>query len=222
MARLYSDLIDGTGRRYYFGLSSAPGGITNSAPALITFAYSAPTIQEQSTVFRNPATAMLTLFGYSPPAGVILQPALAALSMGGQIPGLAKLQVITNALPPDYTALPDNTPVILYIATQTPAQAALTINYLQPNVTQGGNIGFVSPGRASLTLFGYVANLPRFAEVGTITIDGLVATLSTELIISPDPASLVADGLAASLGSPFVWVDDLPAIPPTWIDDPRA
>ena len=219
MARLYSDLIDGSGRRYYFGLNSAAGGITNANPASLTLFGYLPVFQERSEIFRNPATAMLTLNGQLASAEPHLQPATAGLAYQGKIAGLMTLRVITNAMPPDYTALPDNAPTIIYIATVTPAPAALTMLSLEHNITQGGNIGFLSPGKATLTMGGFDAQFPRFADVGTLTINGLAATLLTELSITPDAGYLSVGGFPASLSTPFLWVDDDRPTPPTWLDD---
>ncbi len=222
MARLYSDLLDGSGRRYYFGLNSAPGGITNAEPArLILFGREAA-VQEQATVFRTPATAVLTLTGYSAAAEPRLQPVVAGLALQGLVPVLHTVKVITNALPPDYTALPDNAPTILFIQTISPARAVLTLQSLEHNITQGGNIGFINPGVAILSIVGHAPNFPRMPEVGAITVNGLAATILTTLQITPDPAEIKLGELAASCSLPFGWVDDGPAPATGWIDDPRA
>lgn len=220
--RLYSDLADGSGRRYYFGLATAPGGITNAEPARLSLFGNLATIQEQSTVFRTPATAALTLFGYVPQAEPRLQPATAALGYLGQIAGLLTIRVITNALPPDYSTLPDNAPTILFIQTITPSPAALTIQSLVHNITQGGNILVISVGKATLTMNGLVANFPRFADVGTLTINGLAATLSTEIRVFPTAGIVTMQGHEPLLSLPFRWTDDDPATAPNWVDDPRA
>lgn len=223
MARLFSDLLDGSGRRFYFGLNSAPGGITNSAPAMLTINGTVASIQEQATVFRTPATAVLNLIGLSSAAEPHLQPAPAALAMFATAPSLLTLRVITNALPPDYTDPQDNLPTIIYIATISPAPAALQMQSLEHHVTQGGNIGFVSPSRGLLTLQGFGANFPRqTADAAQLALAGLAPTLRTEIRVTPDPAQLVASELNATLALPFVWVDEDPVAPSIWIDDPRA
>lgn len=223
MPRLYSDLLDGTGRRYYFGLNSAPGGITNAAPAMLTLDGRQMTVQEQSTVFRNPATALLTLFGMSVGAEPRLQPGAAMLTINGQIPAQQRHAVITNALPPDYGVLPDNAPTILFIQTITPAPAALQVQTREVNLTQGGNIGFVAPGVASLSLAGFVPNFPRFqGDIALLTINGQAATLHTTIRIEPERAVLTALGLASRLQTPFVWVDEDPVAQPVWIDESAA
>lgn len=219
MARLYSDLADGTGRRYYFGLNSAPAGITNSEPARITLSGRQISIQELSEAFRTPATAALTLFGRLPSAEPHLIPDPASLSYQGKIPGLLTLQIITNALPPDYTDLPDNAPTILFIATVTPDPAALSIASLVHNITQGGNILEIQAGKATLTIAGNVPNFPNFGGVGSLTINGLEATITTELIITPTTGSLTALGLDVFLSLPFTWIDDDRSPSQVWIDD---
>ncbi len=223
MPRLYSDLLDGTNRRYYFGLNAAPGGITNATPAMLTISGGLIVVQEQATVFRTPAPAALTLNGLSVGAEPRLQPAPAVLSMVGQIPAEERMATITNALPPDYGVLPDNSPQILFINTISPTTAALQLQVRDPNVTQGGNIGFVSPAKATLTLAGYAANIPFFAgSTGQLSIAGLLATLHTTTIVSPEPATLQAEGLAQALGLPFRWVDEAPASEPVWLDETSA
>jgi hypothetical protein len=222
MARLYSDLADGTGRRYYFGLASAPGGITNAEPARLTLTGRPATAQEQNTAFRSPATAALTLNGLSVAAEPHLQPATAALSIQGLVSGLATLKVITNALPPDYTDLPENLPTALTIMTVSPTKATLTLSYPPVNLTQGGNIGFIFPDKATLTLAGYIANFPRVSDVGLLSISGRIPTLLSEIVVSPEPALLSVGGFAALLSLPFVWVDEDPQPATIWIDDPPA
>lgn len=217
--RLYSDLLDGTGRRYYFGLNSATGGITNSAPALITIGGLMPAFQELTIVFRTPATALLTLNGLASGAGLVLQPILGAVSMIGLVPTLLKQQVITNALPLDYTTPVELLPTIIYIATVTPDPATLTVGYPQPNVTQGGNILMISAGLASLTINGQIANLPFVADLGGITIAGLVPTLLTETTITPDQATVTINGGEVTISAPFMWVDETSPATTTWIDE---
>jgi hypothetical protein len=151
-----------------------------------------------------------------------LQPNQSPLAFAGQVPTLLKSVTISNALPPDYAELPTNSHTILFIQTVTPAPAALRLESPQHNVTQGGNIGFVSPAVATLTVNGLTANFPRFAEIGALAFVGLEPTLVTVLTITPERGGLTAAGLAASLRQPFRWTDDSAVSPPTWIDDPRA
>ncbi len=223
MARLYSDLIDGTGRRYYFGLTSAPGGITNAAPAMLTLGGNTAVVQELTQVFRTPATATLTLFGQQMLNNSTLQPGAAVLTMTAGVPGMAKLKVISNALPPDYSTLPDNAPTILFIQTLTPVTTTLTLSTLAANVTQGGNIGYASPGLASLTLSGRAPNIAFFAgSPAGLTCSGLAPTIKTVNVILAGVGSISISELPQSLGLPFHWTDDDPAPASTWTDDPPA
>lgn len=224
MPRLFSDLLSGSGGRYYYHLTTAPGGITNAAPATITLVYTAATIQEQSTVFRTPATAALTLLGYAPLADVRLEPAQAALSIGASVPGKAMSITITNAITMDYGTLPDNAPTIVFIQTIAPDRATLTLNYPATNLTQGGNIGFVSPSLATITLTGYSPTLLFFqaGTVATLSLSGLAPTLVKLLTIQADVGSIIFQGPDQVLSLPFHWLEDDLTPTPTWIDDPRA
>ena len=95
--------------------------------------------------------------------------------------------MISNALAVDYTDLPDNAPTILYIQTVTPAPAALTLNYPQPNVTQGGNIGFALAGVGLVRLSTLVPNIAFFAgDPGALNVQGRAPTLVTINVILPD------------------------------------
>lgn len=221
MPRLYSDLIDGSSRRYYYGLSSPPGSLAPTA-GLVTVVGLAPTIFEQVQVFRTPATAALTLGGLQAQSQTIAQPALAALAFAGRTATTATLKVITNDVTPDYGAPQDTLPTVQTIMLLTPARASLTIVYQQPNVTQGGNIGFISPGVGVLTLQGLAANFPFDAGMGAVNLVGLAPTLKCELVVTPDPGYLNVDGLAAITAVPFVWTDDERAATPVWIDVPAA
>jgi hypothetical protein len=184
MARLYSDLLDSGSRRYFFNLESAPGGIS-ALPGLITIAGLTPTIQELNTAFRTPSQAALTITGYVALLDPNIRPAQGALTMQGLAPTLMTLQVVTNALPPDYTDLPENPPSILFIQTISPATAVLTTQSLEHNLTPGGNIGFLSPAAASLTLSGLQPAYPREASVGALSLAGFVPSLHLTLIINP-------------------------------------
>lgn len=219
MARLYSDLLDGAGRRYYFNLESAPGGIAALGPAALRITGLAPTIQDLTEVFRNPATAALSLEGRLPVLAVIMAPAQAPLSYQGRTPTLLAQTVITNAMPPDYSNPQENPPTIVYIATQTPDRAVLTINSLEHNITQGGNIGFLSPGVGAVSLQGRAPNFPREAQVGALTVAGLIPSLHMTLVIEPEAGVIAFNSLNASLAVPFIWVDEDPPPTATWIDD---
>lgn len=222
MARLLSDLLDGGGRRYFFGLNATPGFISNSAPATLTINGLAATIQELTDAFRTPATAALQVQGKLGVIQTILLPTAAPLAYQGKIPALLTQIVVTNALPPDYTDLAEHAPTIVYIATVTPDRALLSVASLEHNITPGGNIGFISPQVGSLSLQGRAANFPREAAAGGLVVAGLAPTLSTEVIVTPEAGSVSLSGLLARLAVPFVWIDDRPVSPSLWNDDPRA
>jgi hypothetical protein len=222
MTRLYSDLQDSASRRYYFGLNSAPGGITNAAPAALTLFGRTAIIQEQLSVFRTPTPATLTIAGLSLTSPALLIPAQAALSLAGQVPALATLQIITNAPTVDYTDLAENAPTAITIMTVAPGRALLTLNYPALNVTQGGNIGFLSPGVASLTLLPLAANLPREIGVAAMTVIGYPATLIGAGTINAGVGVLTIQASASVSSVPFTWVDDDRTPATAWLEDPPA
>lgn len=217
MARLYSDLSSGGGR-YYFALTSAPGGISPS-PAVLTITGLQPFIFEQSTVFRTPATATLTLNGLSPTSDLILKPAQSALSIAGQIPDELRSLIITPAIPtPDYADLPDNAPTILFINTITPVTGLVSLQSLELNVTPGGNIGYITPGSGLLTLDtpGAITLIFFTVGVGEMSIVGQVPTLITQQLVEPQVGSMTVNGHEVSLGRSFTWVDVDPPPSVTW------
>jgi hypothetical protein len=217
MPRLYSALLDGSGRRYYFGLDSAPGGITPTT-ALVTLTGRFPDIFQQATVFRTPAPALITINGLSFSSGPILTPAQATLTLAGLIPDLLKQIVISPALPtPDYNSLQSTVPTILFINTITPSPALLSLQSLEQNVTQGGNIGFLNPITAQLSLQTRQYTL-LFGDVGLgqLTLNGLVPTLHLTATLEPEPAALTFAGLAPDIEEPFTWVDVDPPPPVSW------
>lgn len=219
MAKLYSDLLDGSGRRYYSSLASAPGGIS-PAPALLTLSGLQAGIFEQSTVFRSPVTATLALIGQSLASPANLTPATATLSASGQVPGRHTTLVITNSLPPDYTDLPSNAPTILFINTISPAPAQLSLQSIEINVSQGGNIGFLTPGVGYVSLETQSLNLTLiFVEVGVgaISLGGLPPALLTTGAARPDEVGgVIISGLAPTLERGFVWIDADPPPALTW------
>jgi hypothetical protein len=216
MTRLFSDLQDPTPERYFYSLATAPGG-THVDRAVLTINGLAPTVFEQVEVTRNPATATLTLNGQQLRSEVILAPAQAALSIVGQIPGEARELVVTNTLPPYYDAEQDLTPTVLILEYRTPAQAALSINYPQPNVTQGGNIGFISLGVGTLTLSG-LAPTVIFSQIGTgaLSVQGLAPTLGLQLVTEIGLGSITINGNELSVDLPFQWIDVDPPPSVTW------
>lgn len=217
MADLFDDLQDSSSRDYFYALDSAPGGI--SPPTLrLTVSGLAPTIFEQSTVFRSPAPATLALNGRAPVSDVILTPAPAALSLVGQVPGEYREKIITPAIPdPDYGEVRSIPPTILFISTITPTTGLVQLSSLALNVTPGGNIGFVSPGVGALTLQGLEPTLIHVQpEVGSLSISGLAPTLATERVISPETGSLSLSQLGMSVERPFGWIDVDPPPATSW------
>jgi hypothetical protein len=225
MTRLYSNQLQSAGRRYYFALDSAPGIVTPGV-ATLTLVGQQPIAVEPSTVFRTPATAILTLSGLQLASPSDLHPAQSALSVVGQIPTLVTSLTITPAVPaPDYVDLPDNPPTLITIMTVSPAPAALTLLTLEQNVTQGGNIGFVSPAPASLSLGTLQYTLLLLSTpvgVGQLSVVGLVPTLLHELTIEPEVGQVSIGGHAPELSLPFRWIDDEPAPTSPWITDAAA
>lgn len=223
MARLYSDLADGSGRRYYFSLASAPGGL-QVGKATLTIGGFAPTIFEQVSVVRAPAPALLLIQGRTIQSDVLLSPAPAALSLVGQVAGEYRSLVVTNSADPVYTDLPEAPPSVLFINTVTPAQAVLTFNGPPINVTQGGNIGFVSVGVGLLSIQGNTPTLIFLeAGVGALSIQGLAPTLQLQLVIRAEDDStalrmipLRANGLAPTISRPFQWIDADPPPATSW------
>jgi hypothetical protein len=218
MTQLYSDLIDGSGRRYYYSLNRAPGGASPASQALLTVVGQMPTIFQQVSVFRNPAQATLTLFGYQPPALTSVLPGVGAVSLVGLIPTEQKIRIITNALPtPDYSTPNELTPTIVYIQTVTPAPAALQIQALTLNAFPGGDIVYVNPGVGLISTVGLQATLVNNApSTGLISISGQIPGLKTEVVLSPDVASVTINGLDVTADRGFVWTTVLTPAPITW------
>lgn len=216
MARLYSDLSDGSGQRYYYGLNSAPGGISPAVGALQIQGL-APTIFQEVVAFRTPAVATLTINGQQVGSGPILLPAQATLSLQGLAPTLQTTIIVTNAMTPDYTNLQELVPTILFIQTVTPAPAVLTLQSLALNVTPGGNIGFITPGVGSLSLQGLAPTIiNNQPNVGLLSLVGQIPVLQTTRIVEPAIGSLTVNGQTPRLDLPFQWIDADPPPTTTW------
>jgi hypothetical protein len=223
MSRLYGDLLQSSGRRFYFSLEGAPGVVT-PAPAVLTLLGRAPAAAEPSTVFRTPAPAVLTLSGLSLGSPSVVSPAPAALSMVGAIPNEVRSLTITPALPAPVENPPEAfAPTLITIWTTQPGVAQLTLQTLEQHVTQGGNIGFVSPGAAQLTLqtLGYTILFGE-AGVGALTVVGHVPTIIFGGSVTPDVCILSLPELVPEVAIPFQWIDDDPAPETTWISDAAA
>jgi hypothetical protein len=223
--RLYGDQLQSSGRRFYFGLDSAPGIIT-PAPASLSLQGRVPAAAQPATVFRTPAPASLTLSGKAPGAPVVLSPGVASITALGLIASEVRSLTITPTLaPPLENPPPSFAPTIIFIQTKTPAPALLTLTTLEINVTQGGNIGFVSPAPAQLdfrTLPYSLLLLAGGVSPGLLAITGLAPNLRHELTIAPDVARLTTRELTPELSLPFRWVDDDPAPARMWITDAAA
>lgn len=221
--RLWSDISPSSGRRFWSGLTSVPG-VVSPAPALVTIQGRAPIANQPTSVFRTPAPALITIQGRAPSAPVVLTPATATITAAGQIPSELRSLTITPAVPaPDYSTPQETVPTLITIMTVIPATAVITVSTLPFNLTQGGNIGFVSPAPAQVTLQGFQPILiSAFIGVGQINVIGHAPTLQLELTITPDVGQAFVGGLAPALTLPFRWVDDSPSPPATWIRDAAA
>lgn len=221
--RLFSDLRDSAGRRYFYDLDSAPGVCL---PGAATLSLSGHEVQYPGTVFRTPTPALLTLSGPAVgPSGTILSPATAALALSNSVIGLVTSLTIALTLPPPIENPPaDFAPTILFINTITPAPAALSLVGYVNSLSEGGDIGFLSPPTAALSLFGYQYTRiipPPPGEgldgvQGTLFIAGTQPTVVTELVVSPTAGSLVVSPVTAHVDPGFVWVDDAPAPQIQW------
>jgi hypothetical protein len=207
MARLYSNLIDGSSRRYFFGLDSAPGGILPQTLQLRVTGLT-PTVFTQVQVFRTPAPAVITLNGLAIRSDYLPSPVPAAISALGRAPTLVTQLIVTNDMSPDYSEPASFPPTILFINTVTPAPAMITLGGLQPNASPGGDIGYVSPGVGLVTIGGLTANLIfTEADIGRIDVIGLQPTIATLLEVSPEVGQITINGQQVELQKPFQWID---------------
>lgn len=225
MSRLFSSQQPSAGQRFYFALDSAPGFVVPGV-ATLTLGGQVPAAAQPTTVFRTPTPATLTIGGLAAAAPVALSPAPAALNYVGQVPARQLIRTITPALaPPDYGTPPDNAPTLITIWTTLPGVGLLTLQALPLNLTQGGNIGFVSPTPAQLSLGTLPYSLLLLAGgagVGTLSIIGLAPTVKPERTIMPDVGVVSIAELFPTFVLPFTWVDDDPAPTSSWITDAAA
>jgi hypothetical protein len=218
MTQLYSDLVDGSGRRYYFALNRATGGLSPATQAALTVTGQQPTVFQQVSVFRNPAQATLTLFGYQPPALTSVLPGVGSVSLLGLVPVEQKIRIITNALPaPDYSTPNELVPTIVYIQTITPAPAPLQVQPLTLNVTPGGDIAYITPGVGLVQTQGLQATLINSQpNIGGVSIAGLIPTMKGEILLQPDVATITINGQSVSADRGFVWTTVVAPAPMTW------
>jgi hypothetical protein len=223
MSRLFSSLQDGSGRRFFFALTDAPGYITPGVAQLVMQGRQ-PLAVEPQAVFRTPTPAMLTVQGLALGSNTFLSPATATLGASGQTPDEVRSLTITPSLAPPVESPPQPfVPTLVTIWTTQPDVGQITLTALPHNVTQGGNIGFVTPAPAALAV-GSLAFTLLYGEagVGAVSIVGLAPTLERELTITPDVGQLVTSQLAPRLELPFIWIDDDPAPATSWITDAAA
>lgn len=218
MAKLFDNLLDGSGRRYFSALESAPGSIS-PATAIITLGGQSPIAVQHLTVFRNPATLTLNLVGLSLAPQPVLIPAPAALAYGGlAVSTTIRSLTISPSLPQIEAPEADFTPSLLTQMTASPAPAGIVLEVRQHAVNQGGNIGFVFPGVAAITLNGLAANFV-FDVIGqsVIEIVGHAPQLTSELILYPDVGMVSLIDTPPNVALPFGWVDADPAPPVVWV-----
>jgi hypothetical protein len=216
--RLFSDLLSGAGQRYFFDLDSTPG-ICSPGVGSITLGGYEP--QYPGLAFRTPATLTLTINGRTPNQGIPLSPAQAALSFSNSVVGLQIIRLITPTLASPVES-PDNVfvPTLIQVFHREPPVGVMILSGLQPSLSEGGDIGFKSPGVATLSLIGYpyLRSIPPVDGQATpLGIAGLEPTLVTETLIEPGVAALTFTASAlGSVDKGFVWIDDDPAPPLTW------
>jgi hypothetical protein len=222
--RLWSDIQDSAARRYWFDLDSSPG-VCMPGVGYVSLNGGQP--QYPGTVFRTPATLILTFNGQSISQGIPLVPTTGALNIANSAVGQLGLQLlISPVLPPaDENPPTPLTPTIIYVNTITPSPATLTLIGYNHSLSEGGNIGFLSPPKADLSLFGYqytrvIPPAPPEdgvdGQLGTATLTGLSPTLELVLVIEPEVGVLAMGSAAQRLDRGFIWIDDDPAPPLTW------
>ena len=215
--RLFSDLLSGSGRRYYFDLDSSPGVLT-PGPATLTFNGYDP--QYPGIAFRTPATLVMTLNGLSIAPEVRLTPAPAALSFANSAVTIRLERTITPSLAPPIENPPAPfAPTIIYVNTITPAPAALRLNGFNHSLSEGGNIGFRSPPTAALSLIGYqyLRSIPPVdGQAAPMTLEGLQPTLVATLVLEPVTATIPMEARTPVADKGFIWIDDSPSPPLTW------
>lgn len=223
--RLWSDIQDSAGRRYWYDLDSSPGVCT---PGVGSIQLQGLQPQYPGTVFRTPLTATITLSGQQINASVaFLSPGIGAAAFANTAIGQLGLILLISPTLTSPVENPDANfaPTILFINTITPTPALLTTQGRNHSLTEGGDIGFVSPPKADLTLFGYqytriIPPAPPEegidGQIGTATLHGLAPSLTTSLIIEPEVGALVMGEISQRVDRGFIWLDDDPAPPLSW------
>lgn len=215
--RLFSDLLSGAGQRFFYDLEGSPGVIS---PGVATLTLSGQQPQYPGTVFRTPATLTLTLNGRQVNPDAPLRPAQAALAFANSVVGLQTIRLVQPTLPSPVEN-PDNVfvPTLIQVFHKEPGLGLVQVLGLQPSVSEGGDIGFRSPGVAALTLIGYpyLRSIPPVdGQAQPMVLGGLQPTLTTTLVIEPEPGLLSFLTLDVITDKGFVWIDDAPSPPITW------
>lgn len=224
MSRLYSNLKSAGGARFYFALDSSPGIISPGVATLTLFGRQL-TVTEPASTVREPATAFLTLSGLSLSSPSLLTPAPVVLSLLGRQPTFETILVLQVPAPaPVEAAEQSYAPTLITQMTVTPDAAQILLIGRDLNASEGGNIGFVSPARALLSLEQLAPMLGIQVEVATLTIIGYAPTLDLNAVglVEPETALLSINSLNHDLSVPFAWIDDDSVEEPVWLDDPRA
>jgi hypothetical protein len=222
MPRAYFNLEGGAGQRYYYNLESAPGGIRNSEPALITLFGRNGAIQELNEVFRTPATLTILVNSPLPTIRVQFTPDPVTISLLGRTGAIVFAATIVNSLVVDYSTPQETLATILTQMTVQPSQATITIVYPSVNLTQGGDIRTITPTTGLITLGQLAPNFPSPSGLGLITVSGLIPGMHTEITLVPETGLITVLGLTSIASAPFAWIEDSPAPLPIWLDDPRA
>ncbi len=208
MAQLFSDLVDSQGRRYFFDLKSAPGGIAPSTGQLVITGY-APSIQPLVQAFRTPAPAVLNVVGHTIVSPARVTPGVGALTITATPPNVLLQIVVTNALPDlDYDPPNALAPTVVFITTVTPDPAMLTLTAPPLNASPGGDIGYVSPSPGLISL------VPRshgliFLEAGSglLNVQGQIPTVIGAIVVEPQLGALALNPLDVTIQRPFEWID---------------
>lgn len=220
--RLYTDLLHSPGHRYFFDLGSAPG-IVVPGVGQVTLAGREPIAVERMTVFRTPATIVLTLNGFSTTTPTELHPAQASIAVSVLTAGVYTERVISPDLaPPVESPDADFTPTLWTERVISPDPTTLAVQAITLNVSQGGNVAFISPQVGTVTINGLTFLFGTQLGVTQWTIEGLVPDLYAERVIEPEVGTLRMGELAPNFILPFFWVDDRPAPSVTWISDQAA
>jgi hypothetical protein len=209
--RLWSDIKDGSNRRYWYDLDGSPGVLT---PGVATLTISGGEPQYPGSVFRNPAQITLTVNGLQPRLDVPLIPAQAALTFSNAVIGqLIITRTISPSLESPVESPPnDFVPTLHLIMTVAPTTGSIVMATSNHSLSQGGNIGFLTPTTAALTLsqlspLRVISN----ADPVALTIDGRAPALQLEVVLIPAVAALSFGMGAPTAQLGFIWIDDDPA-----------